>query len=264
MLASSVRCQSSGRPRSGFRGGPIVRPTRLSWGSGLRYALPAVERNSGPKVSLTFDNGPTPGVTEGVLDLLAERGLPATFFVVGTRLRRPGGRELARRAVADGHRVGHHTTTHTVLLGNAADPEEAVRTEIADLAPELEEFDRGERLFRPYAAGGVLDHKVFSPAALRHLQANLYTCVLWNSVPHDWDDPVNWVERALHDIARQPWSVVVLHDVETGAMAQLGRFLDALAGGDRSVVPDFPPSCLPVRAGRITQSLAHLTMEATT
>jgi peptidoglycan/xylan/chitin deacetylase (PgdA/CDA1 family) len=222
-----------------------------------------VDRTSGTKVSLTFDNGPTPGVTDGVLDLLAERGLPATFFVVGTQLHRPGGKALVRRAVAEGHRVGHHTMTHTVQLGATAAPEEAVRTEIADLAPELEEFAGGEKLFRPYAAGGVLDDRLFSHVALRYLQANDYTCVLWNSVPHDWDDPEHWVERALRDVARQEWTVVVLHDVDTGAMAQLGRFLNALSGDDRSVVPDFPASCLPMRAGRITQSLADLTMEAT-
>ena len=46
------------------------------------------------RISLTFDNGPTPGLTERVLSVLAERGLPATFFVVGDR-------------------VGHHTMTHS-------------------------------------------------------------------------------------------------------------------------------------------------------
>jgi peptidoglycan/xylan/chitin deacetylase (PgdA/CDA1 family) len=215
------------------------------------------------KVSLTFDNGPTPGITEGVLDLLSERALRATFFVIGRQLRRPGGKALARRAVAEGHRVGHHTMTHTVLLGQAADPDAAVRTEIADLAPDLEEFDGGEKLFRPYAAGGVLDHRVFSPAALRYLEEHDYTCVLWNSVPHDWDDPVHWVERALSDISLHPWTVVVLHDVDTGAMAQLGRFLSELSSRNVAVVPDFPVACLPMQAGRITQSISHLTTEAT-
>jgi peptidoglycan/xylan/chitin deacetylase (PgdA/CDA1 family) len=214
-----------------------------------------------PKVSLTFDNGPTPGVTEHVLDLLAERSLPATFFVIGNQLRRPGGVDVARRAIAEGHRIGHHTMTHSVLLGQADDPDSAVQAEIAALVPELEEFNGTEKLFRPYAAGGVLDQRVFSQSALRYLQAHDYTCVLWNSLPHDWDDPVHWVERALNDVSQQPWTVVVLHDVDTGAMAQLGRFLDELAGRDAAIVPDFPETCLPIRAGRATQPLTHLTME---
>jgi peptidoglycan/xylan/chitin deacetylase (PgdA/CDA1 family) len=214
------------------------------------------------KLTLTFDNGPTPGITDRVLDVLAARRIAATFFVVGSRLRQSGGRELARRALAEGHRVGHHTTTHTVLLGTAADAEAAVQAEIADLAPEMEEFDAGDKLYRPYAAGGVLDHQVFSETALRYLQSHGYTCVLWNSVPHDWDDPVGWVDRALADVAGQHWTVMVLHDVDTGAMAQLPRFLDELAVRGTEVVPDFPDSCLPIRAGRVQQPLSHLTMEA--
>jgi peptidoglycan/xylan/chitin deacetylase (PgdA/CDA1 family) len=47
------------------------------------------------QVTVTFDNGPTPGVTDAVLDVLADRGVPATFFVVGERLLDPSARALA-------------------------------------------------------------------------------------------------------------------------------------------------------------------------
>ena len=50
-----------------------------------------------PRVTLTFDNGPS-RVTAQVLDVLAERGLRASFFLVGERLQRPGMRALAERA----------------------------------------------------------------------------------------------------------------------------------------------------------------------
>jgi peptidoglycan-N-acetylglucosamine deacetylase len=227
--------------------------------------MPAAGMTSAtPKVTLTFDNGPTPGVTEEVLDMLAGRGLRATFFVVGTCLRHTGGRELARRAAAAGHWVGHHTTTHTVLLGGASDAAGAVQAEIADLATEMEEFAGATKLFRPYAAGGVLDRQVFSEAAVRYLQEHGYTCVLWNSVPHDWDDPGGWVDRALADVFGQPWTVLVLHDIASGAMAQLPRFLDELAIGGAAVVQDFPESCLPIVAGKVNQPLSQLIMETTT
>jgi peptidoglycan/xylan/chitin deacetylase (PgdA/CDA1 family) len=226
--------------------------------------LPSVITSSVPprRVTLTFDNGPTPGVTEKVLDELADRGLTASFFVIGTALRQHAGRELVRRAFSEGHRIGHHSMTHTVLLGDADDAEEAVQSEIADLAPDMEEFHDGMKLYRPYAAGGVLDHHVFSHASLRYLQTHGYTCVLWNSLPHDWDDPFGWVDRALVDVAGHAWTVVVLHDIDTGAMAELPRFLDELATRDVVIVPDFPGSCLPIRAGHATQPLSHLTKEA--
>jgi peptidoglycan/xylan/chitin deacetylase (PgdA/CDA1 family) len=214
---------------------------------------------AGSRTTLTFDNGPTPGVTGEVLDVLADRGLKANFFAVGSQLQKPGGRELARRAVAEGHRVGHHTATHTVLLGDTADAEGAVRAEIDAVASWFDDIDDGERLYRPYAAGGVLDHRVFSPAALRYLQDHGYTCVLWTSVPHDWDDPVGWVDRALADVVAEAWTVVVLHDIASGAMAQLPRFLDELSARQVEVTRDFPDACLPIRHGRLRQDLSHLT-----
>lgn len=216
------------------------------------------ERNERRRVTLTFDNGPTPGVTDTVLDTLKSRGVLATFFVVGTQLRRPGGRDLATRARRSGHLIGHHTTTHTVLLGDAMDPEAAVATEIAALAPDMAELDGVEKLFRPYAAGGVLNGRVFSLAALAHLQEHRYTCVLWNSVPHDWDDPDRWVERALGDTEHSAWTVVVLHDVDTGAMAHLDRFITELRRRDIDIVQEFPAPCVPIRAGDLRQSLSHL------
>lgn len=212
-------------------------------------------------VTLTFDNGPTPGVTERVLDVLAERAVPATFFVVGSQLRAPGGRDLARRAVDDGHRVGHHTTTHSVLLGLARDPEAAVEAEVAALAPDLEEFDGDEKLYRPYAAGGVLDRRVFSEAAVRHLVDHRYTCALWNSVPRDWDHPSGWMERALADVAAQPWTVVVLHDIDSGAMDHLPRFLDELSSRRVEIVAPLADSCVPIRDGRLVHPLPQLTTE---
>lgn len=218
------------------------------------------------RVTLTFDNGPTPGVTDKVLDVLAERQVPATFFVVGSQLRQPGGRALATRAVAEGHRLGHHTATHTVLLGAAQDPDAAVAAEIAAIEPEIDELagtseTAGERLFRPYAAGGVLDRQVFSPAAVRYLEQHRYTCVLWNSLPRDWEDPQGWAATALADVARTDWTTVVIHDVDTGAMAQLPEFLDGLAATGAEIVPGFPDSCIPIKQGQLLQSLSHLTTE---
>ncbi|MCS7085839.1 MAG: polysaccharide deacetylase family protein [Bacteroidia bacterium] len=63
-----------------------------------------------PKVFLTFDDGPTPGVTDYVLRVLARRGARATFFLVGKNVRRYP--RLAKRIVAEGHAVANHTYEH--------------------------------------------------------------------------------------------------------------------------------------------------------
>jgi peptidoglycan/xylan/chitin deacetylase (PgdA/CDA1 family) len=204
------------------------------------------------KVTLTFDNGPCPGVTEGVLDTLHDRGLRATFFVVGREL--VHARHLAERAAADGHWVGNHTMTHSIPFGDGADPTQEIEPTqalIGDLA-------HAARWFRPFGRGGVLDQRLLSPDAIAHLRDNHYSCVLWNSVPRDWEDPEAWIRRALRDVESNEWTVVVLHDLPTGAMNRLGSFLDELDAVGADVVQDFPDACVPIRGGEILGDLSQL------
>src|SRR5271168_3618028 len=75
------------------------------------------------KLTLTFDNGPTPGVTDKVLDILARRGLDATFMVVGQNLFDPSAAALLDDVSAAGHWIGNHSLTHTVAFGERRDGE---------------------------------------------------------------------------------------------------------------------------------------------
>jgi peptidoglycan/xylan/chitin deacetylase (PgdA/CDA1 family) len=65
-------------------------------------------------VALTFDDGPDPVDTPKLLDLLREKGVKATFFVVGKRADRYP--EIVRRAWAEGHLVANHTWSHRSLF----------------------------------------------------------------------------------------------------------------------------------------------------
>jgi chitin deacetylase len=65
-------------------------------------------------VALTFDDGPTPGITEEVLSILNEEGVKATFFVIGADLER--NLEEGRKIVAAGHELGNHTYTHERMV----------------------------------------------------------------------------------------------------------------------------------------------------
>src|SRR5581483_12463081 len=102
----------------------------------------------------------------------------------------------------------------------------------------LLEFERTEellawvrqpkRLFRPFGRAGRIGRHLLHPAILEKLQEGKYWCVLWNCVPGDWRDPEGWISRALAECRSRDWSLVVLHDLPTGAMMHLERFIRTL------------------------------------
>ncbi len=64
--------------------------------------------------------------------------------------------------------------------------------------------------------------------------------VLWNAIPRDWDRPEQWVDTALAQAAMQPRTLMVLHDLPTGAMRHLERFLAEVRRGGCRFRQDFP------------------------
>ncbi|MEO8264261.1 MAG: polysaccharide deacetylase family protein [Ilumatobacteraceae bacterium] len=207
-------------------------------------------------VTLTFDNGPTPGVTEPVLDLLAAHGVPATFFAIGRKLATPAGQVLGRRIVDAGHELGGHTWSHSIQFGAADDA--VVTDELARTRAEVDGAGGDGLLFRPYGAGGVIDDRLMSAFGATTLRQQQYTCVLWNVLPGDWRDPDGWVGRALDGIDDHSWSVVVLHDVADAALPRLEEFLAAVVARSATWSLDFPDDCTPIRDGTPTSSFDTL------
>ncbi|SEM64020.1 polysaccharide deacetylase family protein [Bradyrhizobium sp. OK095] len=201
-------------------------------------------------LTLTFDNGPDPDVTPRVLDILEERGIKTTFFVIGEKLADPKRRDLAVRAHAEGHWIGNHTFTHNIPLGEQPDRDTA-ENEIGRTQSAISDIAHPQRWFRPFGGGGNLDARLLKPSVVDHLIRNKHSCVLWNAIPRDWDDPDGWTERGLDQCSRQPWTLMVLHDLPTGAMDHLERFLDRAEAAGARFRQDFPPQCVPIRNGEI-------------
>lgn len=204
------------------------------------------------KVTLTFDNGPEPEVTPGVLDCLARHSVKTTFFVMGRKAVTPEGSPLVRRASREGHWIGNHTFAHSAPLGRL------------DRAAALDDFEKAERalawlpqprrLFRPPGSGELGKHLLL-PEVVERLQSGGYSCVLWNSVPRDWLDPEGWLERALSDCQSRAWTLLVLHDLPTGAMAHLEEFITRLERAGVELTQEFPPDCVPILDGKIVLPL---------
>ena len=211
----------------------------------------------GKRVTITFDNGPTPGVTDQVLDILAERSLRAIFFVVANRVDGDAAaRALLTRMVGDCHRVGNHSLTHGRPLGELREQETIA--EIATARDILREFTGENFLFRPWGTEGQLDRRCLNRTAVNYLVSGKHTCVLWNSVPRDWADPVGWIDRALADVRAREHTLVVVHDLPSGAMDGLPRFLDELERNGVTVTAELPTECVPIVDGHIVSPVDHL------
>ena len=87
---------------------PVATPAKSASGDGLVCAL-------------TFDDGPNGKDTAALLDFLRSRGIRAVFAVIGEQIQAPGGAELLRRAVAEGHVLCNHSTSFADMGGWDAD-----------------------------------------------------------------------------------------------------------------------------------------------
>lgn len=158
-------------------------------------------RREDAAVSLTFDDGPHPGTTDLVLDILSDLSVKATFFCVGYSVRAHP--ELVRRMVAEGHTVGSHSFTHPYpqdlgLLSVSAEyatGRRALETEVGCSSP----------LFRP--PHGHVQFR--TPPLLRCLRLDTW---LWSVDPEDWRPGAHPREIAAAAARAQPGDVILLHD----------------------------------------------------
>lgn len=154
------------------------------------------------RVALTFDDGPDPRFTPGVLDVLKEYNVPATFFLMGARAEAYP--DLASRIAEEGHVVGNHTFWHPDLVeeGNIATlVTEITRTEdtLADI------IGYQSMLFRP-PYGFLQDELV---EELRDLN---YSVIGWSVDALDWEEisPEEITSNVLDNI--HPGAIVLMHD----------------------------------------------------
>lgn len=157
-----------------------------------------------PLVALTFDDGPHEPYTSQILDVLAEQGVKATFFLIGENARRHP--DVVRRIAREGHAIGNHSWSHP-RLGSAT---------TATVAEEIGRTDEllarltGIRttLFRPpYGHLGRSLHGADAvPARRGHL------LVMWSVQVDDWatDSALTVALRSLRRV--EPGSIVLLHD----------------------------------------------------
>ncbi len=153
-----------------------------------------------PMVALTFDDGPVPGVTDEILDVLEEYGVRATFFVVGTRLTRPDAAKIVQRAIALGCEIGNHTWAHKNLTKQSFT--EKMQSISATNKIVYEQTGYGIRLLRP--PGGCSDAEVKKVAKRMDMAV-----VNWSQSGNVYErDP----ERIAQNVQKQIVNGKELHD----------------------------------------------------
>lgn len=194
----------------------------LGSSASLRTVLPAdaqVQLPEAPKyIALTFDDGPKRGSTDVLLDGLRERGVNATFFLVGTQI--AGNEDLVLRMQAEGHQIGNHTWSHVTLQD--AD-ETTIRQEIGQTEAVLSELLGGENYWvRPPYGQIRQEDRPLLPVPM----------IKWSLDPRDWESRnTETVLQAILEGAEAN-SIVLLHDIYPTSVEAALRAVDALQGQD--------------------------------
>ncbi|MCB1286213.1 MAG: polysaccharide deacetylase family protein [Mycobacterium sp.] len=168
-------------------------------------------------VALTFDDGPTP-YTDRLLDVLADAGAKATFFMIGNKVAaNPGG---AQRVAQAGMEIGNHTWEHpnmTTIPAEFVDPQLSKANDAIRSAT-----GQTPQLWRP--AGGLTNEAVDAAAARNGLSG-----ILWDVIPFDWiNDSDIAATRYMLMTQIRPGSVVLLHDSYSSTVDLVERFLPVL------------------------------------
>lgn len=218
---ASVKAPSNKDYRTPSVQGPVPRnqagshPSNFSKDAGVTFSRVQV---SGNYIAITFDDGPHPQNTPRLLDMLAQRNIKATFYVIGRSVDlHPG---VLRRTVAEGHEIGNHSHTHRLLskLGDAEVRQEMQRCQdavgrAAGVRP---------RTMRP-PYGGLLQRQ----RELIHNEFG-YPTILWSVDPLDWKRPGPSVVASRILSATTAGGIVLAHDLHSQTVDAMPATLDGL------------------------------------
>ena len=166
------------------------------------------------KVALTFDDGPNPDYTGMLLDGLKERGVKATFFVLGSEVELYP--QLIRRASEEGHLIGVHAYRH-VNLRQLSDAEAIEQVDRTNCAIYRATGQYASYIRPPYGCWKEdLDYEVQMVE------------VLWDIDPRDWATTSSdlIVQRVLKEVEEN--SIILLHDASKSSVQAAFAIIDTL------------------------------------
>ena len=174
---------------------------------------------NGQYIAMTFDDGPSAKLTPHLLDILKERNMHVTFFVLGEMVKPHP--EILQRAVAEGHEIGNHSWDHPDL---AKKSDEFVRSQLDRTKDEITAaIGKPVTLMRP-------PYGSLSKEQRRWVHDDLgYTIILWDVDPLDWKKPVTpaQVEQRILEHT-QNGSIILSHDIHPTTVEAMPDTFDKL------------------------------------
>jgi peptidoglycan-N-acetylglucosamine deacetylase len=176
-------------------------------------------KHAGKVLALTFDDGVDPVTTPLVLDVLKKYGVPATFFIIGSKAEKYP--ELVKRIVAEGHEIGNHSYSHQgmfPLLSNRA---------------MVDDLQKGERILHKLSGKEIIYFRppfgVTNPTIAKAVSTMGYTTIGWSIRSLDTlNKEREWVRKRvlkrLHN-----GGVILLHDNRPAADLLLEMILKGIA-----------------------------------
>jgi peptidoglycan/xylan/chitin deacetylase (PgdA/CDA1 family) len=202
-----------------------------------RKHFPATLPLADKEVVLTFDDGPWPGTTAAVLDALERECVRASFFLLGENAAaRP---ELARRELAEGHTVAHHSFRHPLLDHmSPADAEAEIDRGFAAVDAALYGRTGNQGAKPPRTPFFRFPGFASTPALLDRLAARgivVFGADLWAS---DWNpmSPGQELSLVLGRLEAAHGGIVLFHDTKQQTAAMLPAFLRSLKAGGYRIV----------------------------
>jgi peptidoglycan/xylan/chitin deacetylase (PgdA/CDA1 family) len=190
-----------------------------------RKHFPATLPLQRKEVVLTFDDGPLPETTPRVLDALKQECVRATFFLLGRNAEAHPG--LARRILAEGHTVGHHTYSHQIL--NRV-PMAVAEAEINRGIQEDDYAVYGQRRDQPATPffrfpGFASNDRLLDLLARRGIV--VFGADVWAS---DWNEmsPPTELRLIMSRLEASGGGIVLFHDTRSQTVAMLPGFLREL------------------------------------
>ena len=177
------------------------------------------------RIAITFDDGPHRLYTPKLLDGLKERGIHATFFLVGENI---GNNEaLVKRMAEEGHLIGNHTFSHVQLT----------KMKKEDACREVQQTN--ERICAVTGAPVLYIRPPYG-SWNDELQAEIpMTVTLWNLDSEDWKSQNNGKIGELVGSESEECSIILLHDIfDTSVEAALRIVDDLTAQGYTFVTVD--------------------------